>query len=84
MAIDSIKNNMFAQGSGWNPVGGVKKVGGQSAGAVGGATESKNPFAGEMFKGQTVGLNSMQPGDSVFTPAQAGKAAGVSRLIANA
>jgi hypothetical protein len=79
MAVDKLSFNMFQQ-----PVSKVNLAGGGSSaqilgGASGGST-GKNPFSGE-----TVGLNTnLKPGDTVYTPAQAGKSAGISRVLYNA
>ncbi len=85
MGVDSAKLNMFSQASAMQAINPTKAVTGQtSAGVTGGSTSSNNPFGSKMFSGETVGLNSMQTGDSVYTPAQAGKSAGVSKLLYNA
>jgi hypothetical protein len=81
MGIDSVKLNMFSQASAMQAINPTKAVNGKSSAAVAGGTTSNNPFSSSLFKGDTVGLNQMQTGASVFTPAQAGKAAGVSRFI---
>lgn len=84
MAIDAARMNIFAQSSGMQAINPTKAVNGKTSAAIAGGTTSNNPFSSSLFKGDTVGLNQMQTGASVFTPAQAGKAAGVSRIIANA
>lgn len=77
-AVQGAKFNMLFSGAA--PVNGAKapSMVGQS---FEGATKGSN---NNLFKGETAGLNSMQIGDTVNTPAQAGKAAGVSRLLYNA
>ena len=57
-------------------------VGRKSPESFGGS--ANNPFASQLYAGETVGLSNMQPGDVVNTPAQAGKPAGMSKLLYNA
>jgi len=75
------KLNLFSQASALQGIQQTKGVGGQSQA---GGSASNNPFSASIFSGQNAGLNKMQIGDVVNTPAQAGKAAGVSRLLYNA
>jgi len=60
-------------------IGATQAVGRQSAGETSGG----NPFSAGagLFAGNTSGLSNMQTGDSVYTPAQAGKPAGISRML---
>lgn len=84
MAIGSAKLNIFSQSAGMQAINPTKAVMGKSSGEVaGGSSAGNNPFGSNLFSGNTVGLNSMQTGDSVYTPAQAGKSAGISRIIGN-
>lgn len=62
----------------------TKAVGPSFGQATGGGAESNNPFGSQLFAGETSGLNSMKPGDVISTPPQAGKPAGVSKLLYNA
>jgi len=84
MAIGSANLNMFSQMSGMQSINPTKAVNGQTSGAVSGGSTGNNPFGSKLFSGETEGLSGMQLGDSVYTPAQAGKSAGVSRLLYNA
>lgn len=82
MAIDKI--NLFNPAQNMKPINATQAVGRHPSAEVGGSSASNNPFKSGMFSGSTSGLNQMQPGDVVSTPAQAGKPAGVSRLLYNA
>jgi hypothetical protein len=44
------------------------------------SSRSKNPFSSQTTA-STMGLNKLQTGDNVYTPAQAGKKPGSSRII---
>ena len=75
------KLNLFSSASAMQGVQQAKGIGNQAS--AGGAS-ANNPFADSIFSGQNTGLNSMKIGDVVNTPAQAGKPAGLSRLLYNA
>ena len=68
MALDKL--NLFTQTSQMKPLTSLKEVGGQSSGGVAGSSTSN------CTRGKTAGINEAMNGQSVFTQAQAGIAAG--------
>lgn len=74
------KINPLNQTSHAQSINPTKAIGGHSSGAVAGSSNN-NPFGSSSPSSNTIGLNSIQTGDSVNLPAQAGKKAGIGRML---
>lgn len=76
------KINPLNQATSMQSINPTKAIGGHSSGAVAGSTNN-NPFGSSSSSSNTVGLNNphMQKGDAVNLPAQAGKKAGIGRML---
>lgn len=81
MAINPAQLNLLGAMQAQQPVNPVQVVSNGSSNAEEGA-KSNNPFSSQLFAGNTSGLNNLQTGDVVNTAAQAGKPAGISRILA--